>query len=124
MREKKRYTFLAVILAAMCMLSACSLTDKKETTAAESREHMTEKQADPSDKEKTSEGVLESVGEDLKDGAESMGEDLKNGAESVGEDLKDGAESMGEDLKDGAERAGDEMKDHMDTTEPPSEPMN
>lgn len=113
MKEKKKYTFLAVILTALCMLNACSFSDKKETTAAESREHTTESQASPSEGERTSEGVLESVGEDLKDGAESMGEDIK-----------DGAESLGEELKDGAERAGDEIKDHMETTDTPSEPMN
>lgn len=90
MKRNKKYTLTAFLLAAMCLLSACSFTDKdkKGTSGAGTTEHVTENRTERTE-EKTSEGVLESLGEDLKDGAESLGEDLKNGAESVGEDIKD-----------------------------------
>ena len=113
MKQRKSYAVLAAATAVMLLMTACSFSDKKETDRNESRtEAVTE--TDVTNKTEShsgdgsvgteegstditdeSEGILESVGEELKDGAESMGEDLKDGAESMGEDLKNGTERMG-----------------------------
>ena len=107
MKRKKKYTCLAAILAAMCLLNACSFSDKKETNASETNETVTETRTDRTEAESdgTSEGVLESLGNDLKEDAESLGEYLKNGAESAGEEIRD-------------------QMDGENHTETPSEPTN
>ena len=90
MKKEKKFTLLAVFLAFTCFISACGFSDKKETDLTATKESVTENWNDGGEKESRSEGVLESLGEDMKDGAESLGEDIKNGAESLGEDIKNG----------------------------------
>lgn len=117
MKRKKKVTLLPLLLIFVCLLSACGFSDKNETDITATKESLTENWNSDRDEESTSEGVLESLGEDIKDGAESMGEDIKNGAESVGEDIKNGAESIGNEIKDGMDGTNGE-------TNFPSEPNN
>lgn len=90
MKRKKKVTLLPLLLIFVCLLSACGFSDKNETDITATKESLTENWNNDRDEESTSEGVLESLGEDIKNGAESVGEDIKNGAESIGNEIKDG----------------------------------
>ena len=63
------------------------------------------------------EETVDSVGNQLQDGAERTGGEIRDGAEHTGDKIEQGAERTGNEIQQGAERTGEQIEQGAERTE-------
>ncbi len=86
----KQYKKIVAVALTLCMVSGFTACSSNNDTTNDNIDN-------------DGDGVVDEIGEDLKDGAEDVVDDVEN----IGEDVKDGAE----DLVDGTDREADDFND-------------
>ena len=85
----KRVTSLLLIAAVLLCLAACGSDGDAEDNGAVHTEDTDQKDMNGATDGTADDGVLDEIGEDVKDGAEDIGEDVKDGVEDMERDAKD-----------------------------------